>query len=249
MKKRAFHFLRDGMKSGYGSEPPWKIGEERTIEGVLKMCEHGYHSSPTWYDALKYAPGNMACIVEVSGVILKDTDKQVSSSRKLIKAKDSGRVLRNWACDCAERALKKAKVKDERIWNAVRVARLYNEGKATKKELGVAKAAAWAVARTASMDAAWAVARTASMDAAWDAAWAAVMDATMAAAWDAAWAAAKAAARNAAWAAAKAAVMDATMAAAWDATWAAAWNAAMDAEKKWQQKQLDKLMNELFKES
>ena len=44
---------------------------------------------------------------------------------------------------------KKAKVKDEQSWNAIKVARLYNEGKATEGELDVARAAAWAAARAA----------------------------------------------------------------------------------------------------
>jgi hypothetical protein len=72
-----------------------------------------------------------------------------------------------------------AKCTDDRSLTAIRVARLYAEGKATKDEL----AAAW--------DAAWAAARAAAWDAARDAAW------------DAARAAARASARDAAWAAAR----------------------------------------------
>ena len=171
---KAYHFLKDNMCGGYGNEPAWKEGEERTVEGKLEMCEWGYHASPSWYDALGYARGNMACIVELSGEIIKDTDKYVARTRKLIKVVNAERALRTWGCDCAERALKKAKVTDERIWNAITVARLYNEGKATKEEL-----AARAAARAAAWEAAWA-AWAATREAAW-AAWPA-----RAAAWDAA---------------------------------------------------------------
>jgi len=171
---KGYHFLKDNMCGGYGNELAWKIGEEREVEGELKMCQWGYHASPSFYDALSYAKGNMACIVELSGEIIKDTDKYVARTRKLIKAVNAEKVLRTWGCDCAERALKKAKVKDERSWNAIKVARLYNEGKATHH-----------AARDAAWDAAWAAARAAARDAAWDAA--------RDAAWDAAWAAARAA--------------------------------------------------------
>ena len=192
--KKAYHFLKDDMCGGYGNEPAWNVGEEREIKGKLLMCERGYHASPSFYDALSYAKGNMACIVELSGEIQKDTDKYVARKRKLIDAQDAEKVLRAWGCDCAERALKKAKVKDERSWNAIKVARLYNEGKATKKELAASWAAAWDAARAAARAAAWDAARVASCDAAWAAAWDAARDA----AWDAAWDAARAAAWDAA---------------------------------------------------
>jgi hypothetical protein len=135
---KAYHFLRADMTSGSGNEPAWEIGESRTIEGEISLCERGYHSSPSWYDALRYAPGTTACIVEISSKIIKDTDKQVSSTRKLIACKDAKRELVFWVCDCSERALKQAKVEDKRLWEAVRVARLYMDGKASEEEMEAA---------------------------------------------------------------------------------------------------------------
>ena len=61
--------------------------------------------------------------------------------------------------------IKESRVKDGHGWNAIKVARLYNEGKATKEELGAARAAAW--------DAAWG----GVWDAAWGGAWDAARDA------------------------------------------------------------------------
>jgi len=171
---KAYHFLKSNMTPGEGEEKPWEVGEEREIKGEIQLCKHGYHSSPSWYDALGYAPGNMACIVEVSRPVEKDKTKQVSHKRKLIAATDAEKPLRAWACDCAERALKATGVTDKRSWNAIRVARLYNEGKATKEELAAARAAAsdaraaasdaWAAAWAAASDA-WAAARAAASDA------------------------------------------------------------------------------------
>ena len=183
---KAYHFLRDDMTAGSGNEPPWQLGEEREIEGEIKLCECGYHSSPTWFDALSYALGNMACIVEVSKPISKDEDIQVSRKRKLIAAKNAEIVMRAWACDCAERALKKAGIKDERSWNAITVTRLYNEGKASREDLDAAYAAAKAAADAASGDASDAAAYAARA-AVGDAAYAAARDAADAASGDASW--------------------------------------------------------------
>ena len=75
-------------------------------------------------------------------------------------------ILHEFACRCAEEALRKAGVTDDRSWNAIRVKRLWIEGKATDTEL----AAAWDAARAAAEAAAWAAAWAAARAAAWDAA-------------------------------------------------------------------------------
>jgi hypothetical protein len=103
------------------------------------------------------------------------------------------RTMRLFAVWCAREALKKVKDPDPRSVNACNVAERYANGKASSKELAVARAAAEA----ATWDAVGAVVR----DAAWDAAGAE--------AWNAAW--------NAAWAVAEAAAQATARAAAWDA--------------------------------
>jgi len=98
------------------------------------------------------------------------------------------KLLIIWACDCAERSLKKArsegKEPDSRSWKAVEMARLYLLGAVTEEELKNAEDAAWD-ARTAmrAAGAAW-VAAGAAAGAVW---------AAMRTAWDAAWDAARAA--------------------------------------------------------
>ncbi len=205
---RAYHFLKADMTAGSGNEKPWTIGEKRTIKGDIVLCERGYHSSPSWWDALQYAPGPMACLVEITRPVQKDQDKQVSHTRTLIAAVSVERECRLFACDVAEEALHLAKVEDPRSWKAIEVSRKFADGQATDKDLAAARDAARA--------------------AAWDAAWAAAWDAAWAAARDAAWAAARDAARAAAWDAARAAARDA----AWDAARDAAWDAARDAQTK-----------------
>ena len=105
--------------------------------------------------------------------------------------------LRLMACDFAEAVLHLVPAGETRPAEAIRVARLFAAGQASREDMAAAGAAAWAAAWAAAGDAAW--------DAAGDAAGAAAR----AAAWDAAWAAAGAAARAAAWAAARAAAWDA----------------------------------------
>ena len=89
-------------------------------------------------------------------------------------------IQRHFAADCAERALRRAKVKDKRLWKAVEVARRYAEGRAELSELADAKdaarAAAGSAARAAAGSAAWATAGSAAGSAAWDAAWNAAWD-------------------------------------------------------------------------
>ena len=163
---KSYHFLKDDMTAGSGTEKAWTIGETRTYQGEIALCKTGYHSSPSWYDALSYAPGNMACIVSVSKPVEKDDTKMVSATRTLIDARDAEFPLREFACDCTERALKKAKVKDERSWNAIKVSRAYNRGEATKDQLSAAYWAAHSAADSAAHSAARSAADTAAHTAA-----------------------------------------------------------------------------------
>jgi hypothetical protein len=109
----------------------------------------------------------------------------------------SEKNLRLFACDCAERVLRRerraGREPDKRSWRAIAVAREFARGRATKNELAAAWAAAWAAARAAAEAAAEAAARAAARAAAWAAAEAAAWAAVRAAAWAAAWAAAEAA--------------------------------------------------------
>jgi len=145
---KAYHFLQEGMMTAFGDEPPWSKGEPRTWEGKVVLCVAGYHSSPTWLDALEYAPGPMACIVDVSKPVEKDDDKQVSKTRTLVDYRDATRTLHQFACDCAEHALKTNGVTDERIWNAPKTKRLWLDGKATDKELDDARGEVWLKSRS-----------------------------------------------------------------------------------------------------
>ena len=203
----AFHFLRADLTAGFGAEPPWKRGERREIKGDIALCERGYHSAPSWYDALQYAPGPVACIVQIGGQIERDDTKAVSQVRKLVRYKNVERELRLFAISEARWALlaerKAGREPDKRSWEALRVARLYAAGKATAAQLGAAESATWSAARSAAESATWSAARSAARSAAESAAWSAAESAARSAAESAArsaaWSAAESAARSAAW--------------------------------------------------
>ena len=179
---------------------PETVGETYRVTGPIEPCRTGLHGSVRAIDVLEYAPGPLVCRVEHGGEIVHHADgtKLASSERRLLWTADATKALRLFACWSAERALlrerKAGREPDSRSWNAIAVARLFAEGKASIQDL----AAAWAAARAA----------------AWDAAWDATHLATAgAAARAAAGAAAGAAARAAAWDAARAAARDAAGAA------------------------------------
>ncbi len=140
----AYHFLKDDMTAGHGNEPAWAESEERTLgeDVALRICETGYHSSPTPFDALRYAPGSVLCLVEIGDPADSQPDKYVSRSRKLIRAVRIDRQLREFACDVAEEALnlevQRGNTVDERSRAAIEVARRFAQGAASSEELAAA---------------------------------------------------------------------------------------------------------------
>jgi hypothetical protein len=150
---RAWHFLQSDWTAGSGNEPLWIVGETRQIKQSPVLCVRGYHASQDILDALRYAPGPVACLVEPLGEIVHGGDKLVSQGRRLIAGRDCSRELRLFACDCAERALIRerdaGREPDPRSWAAIEVSRRYADGQATDDELAAARDAAWAAARDA----------------------------------------------------------------------------------------------------
>lgn len=172
--------LRDGC-------PVPADGEWLEHKGEIVPCESGLHASVRAIDALRYAPGQIVCRVELDGEIVKhDSDKIVGRRRRVLWRADAGDVLRAFACD---RAMSVAS-----LWGMPDVVRQY----LTTCDPSL-RDAAWGVASAAAR-----AASAAAKAAAWAAAWAAS---------DVSWGAASAAA----WGVASAAASAAAMAAAWDA--------------------------------
>ena len=179
----AWHFVRT-TESGpvLRDGRPVVVGEWSDHDGPLVLCESGLHASEDILDALRYAPGAVCCRVECDGEIVRAADKFVCRRRRVLWIVDADRLAREWALDCAERALvrerESGREPDERSWRAVEVGRAYLSGAAGSEELDAARAAAWAAAE------AEAAAAAAAADAARAAAWAAAEAASWAAAAD-----------------------------------------------------------------
>src|SRR5690606_4364358 len=192
-------------------------------------CRRGYHLCRDAADLLEWL-GPTIWVAEAAGAVIAHRDKVVVGRARLLRRLPwDERTAREFAADCAERALpvyEAACPGDDRPRRAVEVARAYARGEAARDQL----AAGGMAARDAARDAVRAAA-----DAAEAAAGAADWDAVRAApepAADAAWAAAADAAAEAAEAAGDAAR---------DAAWAAA-EAAEDAERRWQAARLAELL-------
>lgn len=188
----AWHFVGNKLRNG-GPVPA--DGAKLTHTGPVVPCQSGLHASREPFDALRYAPGPVLCLVKCGGVIVPHgdpEDKIACSERTIIARMDATEMLRYYA---RMQALSVAY-----LWSPPDVVLDYLMT-GDESIRAAARNAAWAAAR----DAAWA----AAMTAAWASAWDAAGDAAWAAAWDAARASARAAGGAAAWEAAWDAARDA----------------------------------------
>ena len=219
----------------------WRIGQRRTLKGEIIPCQYGYHASPSLWDALRYAPGALACKVELSGTIVPHgDDKYAASTRKLVAAVNVERELRLFAADCAEHVLYLFEEKypdDDRPRKAIQSARDFaNDSISAYATNAAADAANAAYAAADAAHAAYAAAYAAH----------AAANAAYATADAAAYAAANAA--YAAYAAANAYAANAAANAAAHAAYATYAYAGRSAEKEWQREQFEQRFGHIFDE-
>ena len=66
----------------------YKIGGQYKAEGVIELCDNGFHACENPLDVLHYVDdftNRRYCLVEQSGEIIKGEDKQVSSEIKIVR--------------------------------------------------------------------------------------------------------------------------------------------------------------------
>lgn len=169
------HFLCEDMRSLRGNEPPWTVGETRTLKGEISLCVRGYHGSLTWRDALTYTPGPVATIIDLQGDLQHGGDKIVGRTRTLLQATDVSRELRLFACRCAKRMLLRRREAghepDGQCWDAVKVAQQYAVGEVSGEELQAARNASYRAMLDAEGDTAYYVTHYTTIDEASDAAY------------------------------------------------------------------------------
>jgi len=149
----AWHFLSANRRLGYDDRRLVRKGQTLRIKGEPILCEHGLHGSLRLIDALSYASGPIIERVEI-GVdepyeIIEDDNKLVGTWRKTLWWIDATTILHEFACREAEKVLEMAGVTDKRCWDAIRVKRLWLQGKVTDKKLDEARVAAWVAVRAA----------------------------------------------------------------------------------------------------
>jgi hypothetical protein len=141
-------------------------------EGPLVACANGIHVV-TLKHATEWA-NNRLYTVETRGEVLDANNKLVAREARLLYRVGTWNetTARLFACDCAERALRRVTRKhgeqDPRSWRAIWVARKFARGGVARVELAAARDAAWAAAGVAAgaaaRDAAWAAARAAERE-------------------------------------------------------------------------------------
>ena len=143
----AWHFVGKTLWDG---SPIPKDGKWLVYKGPIVMCKSGLHWSRKLSEALKYAPGETLCLVEVGGNVVEGDDKGISTKRKIIARMDATELLGYFARMQALSVI--------HLWDAPDIVCDYLM---TGDES--LRAAAWA--------AAWAAAGDAARDAAGAAAW------------------------------------------------------------------------------
>lgn len=176
MPKYYYHFVGDTLRDG---RPVPKDGEWLEHEGRLILYFAGLHASEHPLDALKYAPGNTLCLVELGGEdLIRGDDKVCARKRKIIARFDATSLLRRFAADQA--------LSVRHLWKMPDVVKDYLETLDESNRKSARKAASYAAndddiyytdddadARYASKDAACAASSAAADDAACAAAYAA----------------------------------------------------------------------------
>ena len=162
----------DGRTAVQHAPWPEAVGEWTKPEKPV-LCKSGWHAMYE-RDVLTHLPsgtGAKLWRVEFRGEIVEGNDKIAAESMRLLYClgETTEANLRLFACDVAQDALSLVESPDPRSLAAIKVARRFAVGNATRTELDAARDAARVAAWDAAGDAAW--------DAAWDAAGVAAGDA------------------------------------------------------------------------
>ena len=117
------------------------------VRGGLVANWDGVRAAALPLDALELAGGPVVVRVRLSGEITHDAEAIRSRHREMLWEADAGRVLREFAIWCAERALTGCRERGDEPHvasrRALEVTRHWLDGNATDRELAAARRAAW----------------------------------------------------------------------------------------------------------
>ena len=139
-ERLAWHFLPSDRRLTNDDRRLVKVGQ--TLEMLPNerypkptLCQSGMHGSIRPLDALRYAPGPVACRVSIWGDVQSDEDKITGRYRKVLAMSDVSDALRLFARQCALDVV--------HLWNAPSIVCEYLAGDESKRD------ATWAAARAA----------------------------------------------------------------------------------------------------
>ncbi len=150
----AYHFVGEKLRDG----KPIPANGRWISRKDISMCNYGLHASLHPFDALKYAPGETLCLVEMGGKIEYGDDKLVAQKRKIVARFDATELLYDQARKSALSVIGNWKTPVPQV-----VIDYLNTGRADLRS------AAWYAAGSEAVYAA----RHAAVSAVWSAAWSA----------------------------------------------------------------------------
>ena len=134
----AWHFLPEDRMTRYSPRELVTVGSILVVKHQPILCERGLHASVRAIDALRYAPGPIACRVRVWGDVVNGGDKLAGTHRECLGMVDATNTLHEFACCCAEAALLMADVTDARCWHVIEAKRAW-----LRRPHHLRRAAAW----------------------------------------------------------------------------------------------------------
>jgi hypothetical protein len=163
MSETLYKFLNTDLTPCHGGTGKWRLNVTRRVRGTLVPCRHGIHAVRA-KDLIWWIGPALFEFVAVGDEHLVEDKKLVFRAGKITRRIDTWneKTQRLFAADCAEHI----GPKDPRSIKAIRVARAYARGEATKKELEAARHGAYAAANAAAYAAAYAAANAAAYAAA-----------------------------------------------------------------------------------
>ena len=107
----------------------WETGKWYHVNGEIKLCQNGFHASPTILDAMRYVFAGWICRVGVAGDCKIDDDKSAWSNMMIVKrykwTKKMSVSLAIYAAELVLKIYEKKYPKDTRPRCAIAAAKAY----------------------------------------------------------------------------------------------------------------------------
>ncbi len=181
--RMGWHFVGDRLRDG---RPIPADGDVLRHDGPVVICESGLHASERIIDALRFAPGNTICRVEMRDVVASQDDKFVARERVILWRVDGEDVLREFARTVALELLHEWATDDTPDIDTVVEYLLTGDTSLRSAAHWAAHSAAYSAVRSAAYSAAHSAVRSAAYSAVRSAAYSAVRSAVRSAAYSAA---------------------------------------------------------------